>query len=200
MGELVKSVILKLRPLTLMVSLGLASLGGGWPGTAAADIISESTAVPSAKPAAAPAAPETVACTVRVIHAKQTTAHAGGKAAAPLQLDPALTPLKAQLSKAPLSSWDTFKLLQQHELSLKTGVDTKFALPMDQEGTLTFAGSVDGGGKSRLRLQMGIKDAKAQILKTKFTLNNGGTLLQAGIKHDGGMLVLGFTCQLSAKP
>ena len=115
-------------------------------------------------------------------------------------MDPALTPLKAQLSKAPLSSWDTFKLLQQHELSLKTGVDTKFALPMDQEGTLTFAGSVDGGGKSRLRLQMGIKDAKAQILKTKFTLNNGGTLLQAGIKHDGGMLVLGFTCQLSAKP
>ena len=57
-----------------------------------------------------------------------------------------------------------------------------------------YEGRADAAGKLRLRLKLEIQDGSAKLLSTKFVINNGGTVLQAGIQHDKGLLVLGFTC------
>ena len=125
-------------------------------------------------------------CLVRVIHATQT-----GQG-----LDPSLEALRPQLTRPPLSAWANFALLKQHELSIAPGTSQPFSLPGDGDhaGTLTFEGRPQGAGKPRLRLRLEISDGKAKLLSTKFVINSGGTVLQAGLKHEKGLLVLGITC------
>lgn len=156
-------------------------------------------AAPAAKPAPAAAAGkpdakpdakvagQTAACVVRVVHAVRD-GH---------EFDAQLEPLRPQLTKPPLSAWHQFRLLKQHSLIVGGAAPSRFELPDGHDGLLTFEGQVEAGGKKRLRVRLEILDGQARLLSTRLLMNNGATLLQAGIKHDKGLLVLGITCQLS---
>ena len=139
-------------------------------------------------PRSAQAANDSAMCTVRIIHAK----HEGGA------VDPKLEPLKAQLTHPPLSAWKSFHLLRSDDLQLRALSSAPFAVPGDHQGSLEFLGTVEGNGKQRLRLRLQIMDGGARLLNTVFVIDNGGTVLQAGIKHEQGLLVLGFTCKLGS--
>ena len=127
-------------------------------------------------------------CAVRVIHATKQ----GG------QFDTRLEPLRPQLTRPPLDSWKGFALLRQHELVIASGSSQTFEVPGDHQGVLSYEGRADAAGKLRLRLKLEIQDGSAKLLSTKFVINNGGTVLQAGIQHNKGLLVLGFTCTASS--
>lgn len=153
------------------------------------------TAAPAAKPQpAGPAAAgsakvagQTAACVVRVVHALRD-GH---------EFDAQLEPLRPQLTKPPLSAWHQFRLLKQHSLIVGGAAPSRFELPDGHDGLLTYEGLVEAGGKQRLRVRLEILDGQARLLSTRLLMNNGATLLQAGIKHDKGLMVLGITCQLS---
>lgn len=130
---------------------------------------------------------QTAACVVRVVHAVRD-GH---------EFDPQLEPLRPQLTKPPLSAWHQFRLLKQHSLIVGGAAPSRFELPDGHDGLLTYEGQVEAGGKKRLRVRLEILDGQARLLSTRLLMNNGATLLQAGIKHDKGLLVLGLTCQLS---
>jgi hypothetical protein len=131
---------------------------------------------------------DAAACKVRIIHAK----HEGST------FDPQLEPLRPQLTQPPLSAWKSFTLLGQHDLPLHILTPSNFAVPGGHEGRLEFVGTVEGHGRQRLRLRWQIFDGDARLLSTVFVINDGGTVLQAGIKHDHGLLVLGLTCKLGS--
>lgn len=140
-----------------------------------------------AAPASAKAAGQTAACVVRVVHALRD-GH---------EFDAQLEPLRPQLTKPPLSAWHQFRLLKQHSLIVGGAAPSRFELPDGHDGLLTYEGLVEAGGKKRLRVRLEILDGQARLLSTRLLMNSGATLLQAGIKHDKGLLVLGITCQLS---
>lgn len=148
-------------------------------------------ALTAGAPSAAGADPGDAACLVRVIHAKKSG-----------DFDKELEELRPQLTKTPLlDSFKGFSLLKKHELSLRPGAEpTKFELPGGQSGSLGFEGpaesSPDGKAKTRLRIKLQLHDVGARLLSTKLVLNDGGTVLQGGIKHEDGTLVLGITCRL----
>lgn len=166
---------------------------------AAALLLSPLGRVAEAQPAASPAAPaaaavtkknpgQTAACVVRVVHAMRE-GH---------DFDPQLEPLRPQLTKPPLSEWHQFRLLKQHSLVVGGAAPSRFELPGGHDGLLTFEEQVEAGGKKRLRVRLEILDGQARLLSTRLLMNNGATLLQAGIKHEKGLLVLGITCQLGS--
>ena len=140
----------------------------------------------AAAPASADDGKESARCLVRSIHALPE-----GSA-----FDAQLEPLKAQLKNPPLSAWKSFRQLDKQELNLPQKAPGSFTFPGDHRGTLQFLDKVEKDGKLRLRLRLELFDGSAKLLSTTVLIDNGGTLLQAGTKHQGGMLVLGFTCQL----
>lgn len=171
----------------------LVRRGGAWLVAAALCLPSIGVVAAQPAPAAAPAPraaakvpAQPAACTVRVVHAQRD-----GK-----DFDAQLEPLRPQLTRPPLSEWHQFKLLQQAALTLSAAVPGKFDLPDGHHGLLTFEELVESGGKQRLRVRLEIMDGEARLLSTRLLMNNGATLLQAGIKHEKGLLVLGITCQL----
>ena len=169
----------------LAAALGLPSIASAQAQPAPA----VAPAAPAAGAAHAPAKPPAhpAACTVRVVDALPD-GH---------DFDPQLAPLRPQLTRPPLSQWHQFKLLQQHALVLAAAVPSRFDLPDGHHGLLTFEELVEAAGKQRLRVRLEILDGTARLLSTRLLMNNGATLLQAGIKHEKGLLVLAITCQLS---
>lgn len=145
-------------------------------------------------PVAAPAvaareaddAKETASCSVRSIHAL----HDGSA------FDAQLEPLKSQLKSPALSAWKSFKQINKQELTLPRRDPQSFNVPGEHRGTLQFLEKVEKDGKQRLRLRLELFDGAAKLLSTVVLIDNGGTMLQAGTKHEGGTLILGFTCQL----
>lgn len=142
-------------------------------------------------PARSQAKSDAASCMVRIIHAKHESGATG-------TIDPRLEPLKAQLTRPPLSAWQSFSLLQNDELALRALTPSSFMVPGDHQGSLEFLGTVEGSGRQRLRLRLQILDGSAKLLNTVFVIDNGGTVLQAGIKHNQGLLVLGLTCKLGS--
>ncbi|HMU40756.1 MAG TPA: hypothetical protein PKE31_17235 [Pseudomonadota bacterium] len=140
----------------------------------------------SAKPPKPVPAPldDRTKCLVRVIHATPQ----GQK------FDERLGALRPQLTRPPFSAFSQFALLSQHELQMAHGQSQTFAVPGEHNGTLTFEGFQGGTGKPRIRLKLEILDGTAKLLSTKFLVNSGGTVLQAGMKHQNGILVLSMTC------
>lgn len=136
-------------------------------------------------PSVASEADEQATCLVRNIHAVHDQR----------PFDPQLESLKPQLTRPPLSSWRGFQLLDKQDLSLTHGKASSFNVPGDHKATLEYLGAVEKDGKQRLRLRLQIHDGAAKLLSTVFVIDNGGTVLQAGIKHQNGLLVLGITCQ-----
>lgn len=141
-----------------------------------------------AAPRWAIAANDSAACTVRFIHAK----HEGST------FDPQLAPLKDQLTRPPLSSWKSFSLLGEQKIALHALTPTDFAVPGAHQGRLEFLGTVESNGRQRLRLRWQLLDGAARLMSTVFVIDDGGTVLQAGIKHEQGLLVLGTTCKLGS--
>ncbi len=161
--------------------LALCSLG--LPQVSAAQAEAPKPAPSDAK--AAPDATGKALCSVRVIHAT-----ANGT-----DFDARLEPLRPQLKGQAFQSFTRFALLKQHELSIAGGSSQSFEVPGEHQGVLSYEGRVDAGGKQRLRLRLEIQDGKAKLLSTKFVINDGGTVMQAGLKYDKGVLVLGITCR-----
>ncbi len=180
------------KPAGVLLATALLCLPGlrvmkAQPAPAPASAAKAQPAVPPAAPGSAKAAGQTAACVVRVVHALRD-GH---------EFDAQLEPLRPQLTKPPLSAWHQFRLLKQHSLIVGGAAPSRFELPDGHDGLLTYEGLVEAGGKKRLRVRLEILDGQARLLSTRLLMNNGATLLQAGIKHDKGLLVLGITCQLS---
>ncbi len=127
-------------------------------------------------------------CSVRVIHAT-----ANGN-----EFDARLEPLRPQLKGQAFQSFSRFSLIKQHELSIAGGASQNFEVPGEHQGVLSYEGRADSGGKQRLRLRLEIQDGAAKLLSTKFVINDGGTVMQAGMKYDKGVLVLGITCRIAS--
>lgn len=160
------------RKLLAVVAAGLG-LGLGWP-----------TLAEASEPSAA--------CSVRVIEARDD------KAAKDVTVDPQLEPLRKQLTSPPLSAWKSFKLLKLHELVVRGDAPAAFDMPGEHDAKLSFKGKVDSDRKTRLRLTLEMLDGRAKLLSTTFVLDDGGTVLQAGTKHEGALVVLGITCRLQS--
>lgn len=131
-------------------------------------------------------AEEQAACTVRVVHGDHKS---GG-------FDARLEPLRAHLSRPPFSAWKGFQLLAEHDLRIPAGATAAFGLPDQHEGALAFQGHVEGAKKRRLRMRLQIRDGAALLVNTEYKIDDGGTVFNVGIRHQGGMLILGLTCQL----
>lgn len=129
---------------------------------------------------------ESASCLVRTIHAL----HDGSA------FDAQLEPLKSQLKSPALSAWKSFKQVDKQELMLPRHTPQSFNIPGEHRGSLQFLEKVEKDGRQRLRLRLELFDGAAKLLSTVVLIDNGGTMLQAGTKHAGGTLILGFTCQL----
>ena len=173
------------RPGSIVLAAALSLSGLGLPAAQPAPAPKPEARAEAKAAAKVPA--QTAACTVRVVVAQRD-----GK-----EFDAQLEPLRPQLTRPPLSEWHQFKLLKAHSLALSGGKPTRFELPDGHDGLLTFEDLVESGGKKRLRVRLEILDGQARLLSTRLLMNNGATMLQAGIKHDKGMLVLGLTCQVN---
>ena len=143
-------------------------------------------AVPAAAKAGSPDdAKETASCLVRTIHA----VHEGSA------FDAQLEPLKGQLKSPALSAWKSFKQIDKQDLTLPRHSPQSFNIPGEHRGSLPVLRR-SKEGKQRLRPRLELFDGAAKLLSTVVLIDNGGTMLQAGTKHAGGTLILGFTCQL----
>lgn len=177
-----------MRRLRAALGAGLLPLAfwGGAPARADKLPSPPPTPPPTVQPAVATApAAGSAECTVRIIHARPGAG----------DVDPRLGAFKARLSKPPLSSWKSFKLLREQDLKVGAAQPATFAVPGDHEGALQFLGRVEGD-KQRLRMRLEIRDGRAHLLRTVFVIDNGGTVLHGGIKHEDGVLVTGITCHL----
>lgn len=169
-------------PLAVAALLGLALTPAAY-----AQGSAPAAAVPAAAKAGSPDdAKETASCLVRTIHA----VHEGSA------FDAQLEPLKGQLKSPALSAWKSFKQIDKQDLTLPRHSPQSFNIPGEHRGSLQFLEKVEKEGKQRLRLRLELFDGAAKLLSTVVLIDNGGTMLQAGTKHAGGTLILGFTCQL----
>lgn len=159
-------------------------------GLALAPAVYAQGAAPAAAATAVAAKPddskESASCLVRTIHAL----HDGNA------FDAQLEPLKSQLKSPALSAWKSFKQVDKQELMLPRHSPQSFNIPGEHRGSLQFLEKVEKDGRQRLRLRLELFDGTAKLLSTVVLIDNGGTMLQAGTKHAGGTLILGFTCQL----
>lgn len=165
---------------SLLALLGAASLT-----LLAAPARADEVPPPSAAQKAAAAA-TSAKCTVRTIHALPSGS----------DFDTQLQTIQAQLKSPALASWKSFRLLKQYDLTVPRDPPAKFALPAEHEGALAFVGEVEKDNRRRLRLRLQLNDGRARLQSIVYVIDNGGTVLHAGTKHDGGMLILGITCHL----
>jgi hypothetical protein len=124
-------------------------------------------------------------CTVDVIHALQEGSG----------IDPKLDRFKAKLEKPPFNAWKQFKLLGSNQLEIGHKASGKVTLPNGKIATLTYLDHVEQGSKHRVRTQLEVLDGSKRLMQTVFVLDEGGVVLQAGQKYEGGMLVLAVSCQ-----
>jgi hypothetical protein len=135
---------------------------------------------------------ESVQCDVPIIHAL----HNGDDGKAP-EIDSQINRLKPYLEKQPFTAWREFKLLDRKELTIPLNGSSSFTLPNGREATLTFVAHSAGPGDHRLRLRLVFddKNKKGKMLDTTFVLDEGGVVLQAGQRFQGGVLILGVSCK-----
>lgn len=158
------------------------------PSTTAAQPTKPARSAPVAKARLVVAAGDSVKCTIRSIHGLKAS---GG-------IDKRLNPLRKQLAKDPFSAFRTMKLLKAVDLDLPQSVTKQVKLPTGKILKLTFKEKLLARKdqlKLRLHLSITPPKKKGYLPGTLFTIANRGTLLQAGDKHNGGILVVGITCQ-----
>jgi hypothetical protein len=129
-----------------------------------------------------------VKCTIRAIHGLQ----------APGGIDKRLSFIRRELSRPQFSAYKTIKLLEAKEMEVPQGGQKQLTLPTGKILKLTFKERLLGRkDRIRLRLHLSITppNEKRYLPGTLLTIANRGTLLVAGDKHQGGMLIVGITCQ-----
>ena len=138
-------------------------------------------------------------CTVRVIHALDPATatpeqHKQGAHGDPVKIDPRIDRLRPYLVKPPFTAWHEFVLLDKRSLELAPKVAQQVALPNGKIASLTFLEHLEptDGKHHRVRMQLQIDGPKK--LDTVFVVHEGGVVLQAGQHYQGGLLVLGFSC------
>jgi hypothetical protein len=125
-------------------------------------------------------------CELRVIHALKEGSG----------IDSRITRLRPYLERAPFTAWHEFKLLSSQEMELAPRGSSVFDLPNGRKGTLTYVEHMlASDGDHRMRLQLVIDNGPKRVLNTTFVLDEGGVVLQAGQKYQGGLLVLGVSCK-----
>lgn len=120
------------------------------------------------------------------VHIQAIYAEAGQKASeAPKKL---VTRLKRAIP-----GYGGFKVLDTKQLVLMPGKPGTTTLPNKAEASFSYLGSSDGFLKLRLAIP--------PRLKTEVRVKDGGTFYQAGIEHDGGILILAIkpTTKVAAK-
>lgn len=129
---------------------------------------------------------DTASCTIRSMYGSK---HKG-------RIDPALKPLRGQLSKPPFASYRTIKLLESkgHKIPHNGTIRTK--LPTKKVLMLTFKEKLLVKRQVRLRMHLSITPPRAVgfLPGTLFTIADGGTLLVAGDRYQDGTLIVGVTC------
>lgn len=147
-------------------------------------------------------------CVVRVIHAVDPNAGANAapaaadqpKAAAKaapesgVKIDPRIDRLRPNLLKPPFTAWREFVLLDKRTLDLQPKVPQQVPLPNGKIASLTFLEHLPAidGKHHRVRMQLQIDGPRK--LDTVFVVHEGGVVLQAGQHYQGGLLVLGTSC------
>ena len=124
-------------------------------------------------------------CSVDVIHARTD---GDGK------IDGQLAGLAEDLKKAPFTNWKTFKLLDKSTASLAEGGSAPFNTPTGGRGSLTYTGHAHRGGKHAIKLTIEVPGEKSNT-RSNVTLDEGGHILVAGIKHQGGILIYAVSCK-----
>ena len=130
-------------------------------------------------------------CTVRIIHALDAGAAKGEP-----KIDPKIVRLRPYFSRPPFTAWHEFKMLEEKSLELAPKAPQTFSLPNGKQATLTYLEHLPApGGKHRVRLQLQIGDPQKPTLNTVVVIDEGGVMLQAGQHYEGGLLVLGTSCE-----
>jgi len=134
---------------------------------------------------------QSASCDVPVIQA--THGHEQGDPT----IDAQINRLKPYLQKAPFTAWHQFKLLDRRELTLQEKGASSFTMPGGREATLTFVDHTSGPGDHRMRLKLVVEDRgkHEKMLDTTFVVDEGGVVLFAGQKYQGGVLILGVSCK-----
>lgn len=133
----------------------------------------------------APRPPDQATCRFKTVHAL-----AGGDGS----MDPRITMLREDLQKPPFTAWKTFRVLGDVEKRLSAGESASIDTPDGRTATLTYLGHDERGGKHAVRGQLGFRGEKSDT-RTAFTLDEGGHLVVAGHKHQGGILIYAITCK-----
>lgn len=124
-------------------------------------------------------------CNVDIIHAR--TDGDG-------TMDGQLAGLAEDLKKPPFTSWKTFKLLDKSTASLAEGGSAPFNTPTGGRGTLTYTAHGSRDGKHVIKLALEVPGNKSST-RSNVTLDEGGHVLVAGIKHQGGILIYAVSCK-----
>jgi hypothetical protein len=147
-------------------------------------------ALPALLGRSSPARAEVATCEIPVIQAL----HNGDDGKAP-SIDPDIRRLKPYLLRAPFTAWREFKLIDRKELTIPLTGSGDFDLPNGRKAQLSFLEHMLGPGDHRMRLHLTIDEHGKKVLDTTFVLDEGGVVLHAGQRYQGGILVLGVTCK-----
>ena len=135
------------------------------------------------------AAEETAApakCRLQVVHALPTD---GG-------VDEKIKPLEERLRRPPFREWKTFRLLTEEERELRPTSSTEYQLPEGRKAELLFAERATvPTGKPQIRGSLKIEGPRSAA-RTMFSLDEGGVLLVAGHRHQGGILIYSLSCRV----
>jgi hypothetical protein len=137
-------------------------------------------------------------CTVRIIHAVDPDPKAPAPKPGETKIDPKIDRLRPYLTRPPFTAWHEFVLLEKKYVHMVHNKPEPFLLPNGKPATLTFVEHLPDqpGRPHRVRLQLQVGDTQHPTLSTVFVVDEGGIVLQAGQKHDHGMLILGTSCEL----
>ena len=124
-------------------------------------------------------------CTLRVIHALPQP---GG-------IDPRLPHLRWRLSRPPFSDWHTFKLMSEEQKEIAPTGKVDYPLPDGRHAELVYAEHALGpNGRHIVRGSLTIAGPKSHA-RTMFALDEGGVLLVADARHQGGILIYALSCK-----
>jgi hypothetical protein len=137
--------------------------------------------------AAAARAGESASCEVPIIQAFD---HGEG-------IDPQIVRLRPYLQKPPFTAWKSFKLLASHKMTLSPKESTAFDLPGGRRATLTFVEHDLSAthGHHHMRLNLLVKEGERTVLDTSLALEEGGVVLHASNRHQGGLIIIGVSCK-----
>lgn len=128
-----------------------------------------------------------VACSVLEIEASTSAAPA---------VDPELRPLEKKLKKPPFSSWNTFKRLGSHAVSLEPMKATTLTLVHGKAGLLLREVTARDKKKARVALGITLDDADGKrVLDSKVAVDAGDFLVVGRSLRGGNGQLVALTCK-----